>query len=414
MTDERRDLILVVEDSRPMRELVEEYLVQEGYTVDTAETGEIGIQLIAERDYSLVLTDLRLPGADGFAIIEAANERLPMTPKILMTAYSDMNDALRALRLGAYDFLQKPIRNMWELGLLVGRALEHYHLLVEGKNQSAEIARMNGDLRRLNDNLEDEVRARTEELSRANRELRTLDEMKNNLLANVSHELRTPLVSVRGYTELFLTGRLCPIPDQYMEFLETSLRNIDKLLTLIDSLVNYAELARDGVDLELEELDLCALVRETLAERQGDIAAAGLIVEDRISDSAIEINVDRQRIAQALWHVLDNAIKFTESGGVITVIVDHVSRRLAKVTIKDTGLGIDHDHQMRIFERFYQVDSSSTRHHGGTGIGLAIARDNLRLLGCELRVSSEPGEGSTFYFTIPTNAEASDGKGARI
>ena len=380
--------ILIVEDSKPVQEVVCEFLSEEGYVCDAMDTGSDAIRQLQQETYDLVITDLRLPGADGFDVVEVANKVHPLTPKIIMTARSDLEDALRALRLGAYDFVRKPIRNMWELGVIVSRALEHRRLLLERKNRERE--------------LEEEVRRRTEELSRANLELKTLDEMKNNLLANVSHELRTPLVSVRGYTELFHTGRLCPIPEDCQKYLTTSLRNIDKLLALIESLVSYAELARTGVSLALETVDLGEVAERLAADIAVPAKEAGLSVNLSTPEEPIPVKVDRSRLVEAVQQIANNAVKFNSSAGEIHINVVLVGQRLAKFILRDTGMGIAPEHQARIFDQFYQVDGSPTRHHGGTGIGLAIARDNLRLIGCELRVSSNLEEGSTFYFTIPT------------
>ncbi|MBN2714194.1 MAG: response regulator [Planctomycetes bacterium] len=393
--------ILIVEDSRPIREVTTEFLRDEGYEVDAAATGTEGIELLEKNEYDLILTDLRLPGADGFAIVEAGNASQPLTPKIIMTAYSEVEDALRALRLGAYDFLQKPIRNMWELTALAERAITHKRLLLERDNHQKEIEKLNASL-------EEEVKRRTEELVRANRELRTLDEMKNNLLANVSHELRTPLVSVRGYTELFFSGRLCPIPDDCLKYLETSLRNVDKLLSLIDSLVGYAELAREGVALSLEVVDLCDSMGRIADsfKRVAQEAKVELILN--LPEDRVLVNADRSRLEEAVKCIVDNAIKFTPENGEASINVDMVGKKLAKINIRDTGDGIPGEEQARIFERFYQIDGSPTRAHGGTGMGLAIARDNLRLIGCELRVSSEPSKGSNFYFTIPSIQNGSE------
>ena len=141
-----------------------------------------------------------MPGKDGFAVIEKANELLPDVPKIIMTGYSDLDDAIRAVKLGAYDFLRKPLPKFNEFGLVIQRALQHGKLLRERDEHLQQIEQMNFQLSQVNESLEEEVERRTTDLRDANQKLRTLDEMKNNLLANISHELRTPLVSVRGYT----------------------------------------------------------------------------------------------------------------------------------------------------------------------------------------------------------------------
>lgn len=394
--------ILVVEDTASMREVLCDYLALHGYDCTSASDGNEGLELLEENKYDLVLTDLRLPGADGFAIIEKANQRLPLAPKIIMTGYSEMADAIRAVKLGAYDFLRKPIPKLDELALVIARALEHGRLLRERETHLAQIEEMNSRLSEMNTNLEEEVARRTEELRNANQQLRTLDEMKNNLLANISHELRTPLVSVRGYTELFYHGHMGEMPEGSQRYLSTCLRNIDKLLTLIDSLVRYAELVRNKNPLQLSEVCLNHLLREVAGRMQSRIDESGVkLVFDIMEEEAV-VHADQLMLEQVVENLLDNAIKFNPTGTEITILLERSGKRLVKVAVGDKGIGIDEKEQAKIFDRFYQIDASPTRRFGGTGIGLAIVRDNMRLMGCEVRLTSMPGKGSAFYWTMPT------------
>ena len=393
--------ILIVEDTASMREVLSDFLGLQGYECDTAADGLQGLALLDDNHYDLILTDLRLPEADGFAIIERANQKLPNSPKIIMTGYSDLSDAIRAVKLGAYDFLRKPLSKLDELGLVISRALQHGRLLSEREKHLAQIEEMNARLSQINETLEDEVGKRTEELRSANLQLRTLDEMKNNLLANISHELRTPLVSVRGYTELFFHGHLGVMPEGSQRYLQTCLNNIDKLLTLIDSLVRYAELVRNTEPLRLSEVCLNDLLEEECAKVETRAREAGCNLVCRILPEMAFVNADRDMLAQVVDNLLDNALKFNPAGTTVTVRLERAGRRLVKISIDDDGTGIEEKEQAKVFERFYQCDAGPTRKHGGTGIGLAIVRDNMRLMGSEVRLSSVPGKGSSFYWTMP-------------
>lgn len=404
--------ILIVEDSRPMREVIREYLTEMGYVCILAEDGHQAYERLANESFDIILTDLRLPGPDGFSIVERANELHPDTPKVIMTAFSDFDDALRALRLGAYDFIRKPIPELEELGLILQRALDHSRLIREREEQRVEIQRMNEELDKLNQHLEEEVQRRTAELSRANQELRTLDEMKNNLLANISHELRTPLVSVRGYTELFAQGHLGEVPEGAQRYLEISLRNIDKLLALIESLVRYADLARDHTPTNLRVVLLGAMIDQACEKVAADAEEAGVAFNREGVKDDLRVHADEEMLATVFTELLRNATKFSEQGREVRIHTDRVGKRLVKISISDQGPGIAPDEQTRVFERFYQIDAGPTRQHGGTGIGLAIVRDNLRLMGCEIRLLSEPGKGANFYWTMPlaeTPDEAAEG-----
>lgn len=393
--------ILVVEDTAAMREVLCDYLGLQGYECSSASDGLQGLELLEQESFDLILTDLRLPGADGFAIIEKANEKLPLVPKIIMTGYSEMTDAIRAVKLGAYDFLRKPIAKLDELALTISRALEHGRLVKERATHLAQIEEMNTKLTSMNATLEEEVARRTEELRSANQQLRTLDEMKNNLLANISHELRTPLVSVRGYTELFYHGHMGPMPEGSQRYLSTCLNNIDKLLTLIDSLVRYAELVRNKNPIQLSEICLNSLLREVAARYADRAKDGGIELKFAIMEEEVLVNADQLMLEQVIESLLDNAVKFNASGTAVTLQLERAGRRLVKVSVEDNGVGIEEKEQPKVFDRFYQVDSGPTRKFGGTGIGLAIVRDNMRLMGCEVRLSSVPGKGSSFYWTMP-------------
>jgi len=394
--------ILLVEDEASVRDSTHTFLVDEGYACEAVASGTDALARLEQQAFAVVLTDIRLPGIDGLALVERANALQPDTPKIIMSAHSDFELTLQAIRLGAYDFIPKPFRSLEHLAVAIRRAVQHHQMILQRRDYERRIEEMNQKLAQLNAELEEEVHRRTEELIHANRQLRTLDEMKNNLLANVSHELRTPLVSVRGYVELFADGHLCEIPSHCVKYLHTCMRNVDKLLALIEGLVNYADMARDGVELELTDIDLRALLEEVTDAARSQATARQVGLALTVPKTPIPAHIDRRRMGEALRHLLDNAIKFNQAGGTVQVAVDNVGTRLAKVWIHDTGIGIAESEQGHIFDRFYQVDAKPTRRHGGTGMGLTIARDNLRLMGCELRVSSQLGKGSTFHFTVPT------------
>ncbi len=399
--------ILIVEDSAPLQTVIIEFLQSKGHVCQCVPDARAAMKLMGQDVYDLILTDVRLPGeADGFAVVEFANQHQPEAIKVVMSGYGRLDDIVRAIRLGAYDFVRKPLPSLAELGVIVERALEHKNLLRERKRAQEEIERMNVELSRANDRLAEEVERRTADLAKANRELRTLDEMKNNLLASVSHELRTPLVSVRGYTELFYSGRLCPIPEKYQKYLETCLRNIDRLLSLIDSLMQYAQTFNQRPPLRLELIDLRQIFAALIQKLSEAARSAEVSLELLEKGHPVLVHGDARLIEQSFQHILDNAIKFNRPGGRVWVEFEPVGRKLVKISVGDNGIGIPLEEQGRIFERFYQVDRGPTRQYGGTGIGLAIARDNLRLLGSELRVTSELGKGSVFYLTMPLAEDA--------
>lgn len=272
------------------------------------------------------------------------------------------------------------------------------------RDRSEELASSRGELERAYRELElinQDLERRTQELTRLNRELRSLDEMKSTLLANVSHELQTPLVSVKGYTEMVLKEKLGPLTEQQRRGLEVSLKNVNRLIGLIDNLLSFSRMEGETTELRPETFPLRPLVeeavetlRERARERQVEISISG-----RLDDVAVR--ADRDKISQVFVNLLANAVKFNKPGGKVWVEGEAGRRGFVKIEVRDTGIGIPREALDKIFERFYQVDPSASRRQEGTGIGLSIVRNILRMHGCMIRADSVPGEGSVFSFTLP-------------
>gem|GEM_PF-309049 len=275
---------------------------------------------------------------------------------------------------------------------------------------------------RLLENLQqslEEVTLAREKLHEANEELKTLDEMKTNLLSNVSHELRTPLVSVMGYTDMLLHGKVGPVNEMQLEYLQISMRNVEKLVTLIENLLDFSRLHRGAEEMVFDTFDLaeCArgsiqIIRPVADSRNIEVT---LETVSRVSpgeeEAALEepspvlVEGDKSKLGQVFNNLLSNAVKFNQNGGRIEARIA-VGEDMAEVSVSDTGIGIPDDAQDKIFTRFYQCDSSSTRKYGGTGIGLAIAQDIARLHGSRITVNSKLDEGSTFRFSLPLKKDA--------
>jgi signal transduction histidine kinase len=277
------------------------------------------------------------------------------------------------------------------------------------RDRSEELASSQGELERAYRELEvinHDLERRTQELTRLNRELRSLDEMKSSLLANVSHELQTPLVSIKGYTEMILKEKLGPLNDQQRRGMEVSLKNINRLIGLIDNLLSFSRLEGEVAELRLEVFPLRGLleeVGETLRARALERQVE--IVLPPPGDDFL-VKADRDKISQVVMNLLSNAIKFNRPRGKVWVEVGSGRRGYLKVEVRDTGVGIPAEALDKIFDRFYQVDASASRRQDGTGIGLSIVKNILRMHGCMVRADSVPGEGSVFSFTLPAARRA--------
>ena len=256
--------------------------------------------------------------------------------------------------------------------------------------------------------LHEELSARRQEAERLNTELRTLDGMKSDLLANVSHELQTPLVSVRGYTEMMLKERLGPINDEQKKGLTLSLKNIDRLIAMIDNLLAFARVDREGGELKLTSFPVAGVLDEALAVLREKIEAKTLRVTRRIDDPALTVRADRDKILQVFLNLIGNAVKFSRERGSLEVVAVRGKPGFVLVQVCDTGVGIAKEDLDRVFDRFYQAGDDAAQRKEGTGIGLAIVRNILQLHGCVVHATSELGEGTVVAFTLPLAEEPAE------
>ncbi|MCX6943839.1 MAG: ATP-binding protein, partial [Opitutales bacterium] len=232
--------------------------------------------------------------------------------------------------------------------------------------------------------------------------LRELEGARQEFVANVSHELRTPLSLIKGAAETLLDGAKTD-PTALDRLLQIIDRHADRLTLLIDDLLLLAKLDSGRMELHPEP----AALRPAAQEVFGDLTARALARDVRLENAipaGLVARADPDRLRQILSNLVDNGIKYGRKGGVLTVSARALAGGLVEVGVKDDGPGIPRDALERVFERFYRVDKARSREQGGTGLGLAIVKHAVQAHGGEVRVESEPGQGTVFYFTLPAAA----------
>jgi signal transduction histidine kinase len=239
--------------------------------------------------------------------------------------------------------------------------------------------------------------------SRARRSAEQASRAKSSFLATMSHELRTPLNAIGGYVDLLQLGIAGPVTEQQQRFLERVNRAQLHLLALINDVLDFARIDAGRIDYRLASLRVRAAVADAVALVQLQADDKGVILSTRPGPDHAVL-ADPERLRQILLNLLSNAIKFTERGGRIEIGWREQNGRV-EVSVTDTGIGIPADRLGIIFEPFLQVDGDLTRVRQGAGLGLAISRDLARGMGGEIRVASEPGEGSTFVLSLPGAAQ---------
>lgn len=251
--------------------------------------------------------------------------------------------------------------------------------------------------------MELQLRERAQELEQANEELRLHDRAKDSFLSNVSHELRTPLSTVNGYVEMLAAGTLGELRPEQDRVMAVMKRNLDRLAGLINEIIEFSRMEIRGFELAISLFDVEDLVNEAAASAHPGAAEKDVQLNIRISTPPGFAWGDRRRLQQVLAILLNNAVKFSRQGGSISI---EASRHGGDVqlSVTDDGIGIDPAFHEKVFEKFFQVDSSKTRRYEGAGIGLSIAKSIAESHGGTISLASELGKGSTFTVSLPAAA----------
>lgn len=348
------------------------------------------VALLAERAY--------LEGLPDTAPLTATPEAL--VPKI--------GEYLIDQGLLTPDQLDRALRRQRELSdqgkhRLLGQTLLEMELVDRETLDRAitrQIIELHAALQDANRGLERRVAERTAELRRALDRLTELNQLKANLISNISHELRTPLAHIKGYTELLLEEQLGALPKEQKDALVVVQRAAERLERLIEDLIEYSTASREGITIKPQPLELSLLSASAVERSKVKANKAGVQIDLDIEVGLPHLVADPDRLQWVIYQLIDNAVKFTPSGGRVQV---HAETDDGHVVIRviDTGIGIPSDRLLEIFEPFHQLDGSPTRRFGGTGLGLSLVKLILDAHGSELKVESQEGKGSTFWFELP-------------
>jgi len=230
-------------------------------------------------------------------------------------------------------------------------------------------------------------------------ELKRLEDIRKDFVANVSHELRTPISSIKGYAETLLDGK-ADSEDNVKEFLGIIYQDSNRLANLIDDLLDLSKIESGKMNMEFEPLEVLPLLKRCVNVLEKTAKDKKLSIKLEIPDNIAKASGDHKRLSQVFLNLLDNAIKYTPEGGSIRVGAAS-KEKFIQVDISDTGVGIPDKDLPRIFERFYRVDKARSRELGGTGLGLSIVKHIVQAHNGQIWVQSTLGQGSTFSFTIP-------------
>jgi PAS domain S-box-containing protein len=227
-----------------------------------------------------------------------------------------------------------------------------------------------------------------------------IEEMKTEFISVVSHELRTPLTPIKGYIDLILEGDAGKITEEQATYLNIVQANTDRLVALVNDLLDISRIEAGRIDLEIKPVDIEAVIREVVSFHHKQIENQGLKVTVNLPAKLPWVKADCGRITQVLNNLITNAYKYTPAGGTISISA-FPEVEFLEVVVSDTGVGISREDQKKLFTRFFRVDNPATREASGTGLGLAIVKSIIEKLGGEIWTESQLGRGSAFHFTLP-------------
>lgn len=262
-----------------------------------------------------------------------------------------------------------------------------------------QVRQLQAALQESNRELENRVARRTQELERALNYLNELNRLKSNFIANVSHELRTPLAHIQGYSQM-LQETLGPLNPDQLEAVEVIGQASGRLSTLIENLLTYATTAQGKMVINPSAFSLVDLAEDVLEKPALNMARLRLHLQARIPVELPLTLADKDKIGWVIEELLDNAIKFTPDKGEVTLTVEQRASWL-RVSVRDSGVGIAPERVDELFAPFHQLDGSTTRRQGGTGLGLALVKGIVAAHGSQIMVDSSLGVGSTFTFEVP-------------
>jgi signal transduction histidine kinase len=380
-----RSHILLVDDDLALLQALPQalFLRMDTVQVDTCDSALEALEQIQKYDYDAIVSDIKMPGMDGLALLEKIHELRPETPTLLITGHGEHELAVQALRGGAYDFIQKPIDRDYVVAAL-HRAIQTHQLRSQVREHQRALELHAQSLERV-------VQNRTQELIQANA-------AKDKFLSMVSHELKTPLTSLKMRTQLLRrTRESTGSADVVSLGLEDLERSINRLEVLITDLLDASLIETNKFVLNRKRCDLVELCRDVIEQYT---AGKGSSLRFEAPGEPIEAEVDPDRISQVLLNLLTNAHKQSPEGYPITVTLRQADFE-AIISVRDMGEGIPADALPHIFEQYYHAPNVEETNDPRNGLGLYIARKLVERHVGYIDVQSVPGEGSVFSVVLP-------------
>ncbi len=383
MALQQPERILIVDDEPDIATILKLHLEDSGYVTAWAGNGEAALKMLKEAEYSLVLTDIRMPGMSGIEVLEKVQASDTSTAVIMMTAHGSEDLAVECLISGAVDYFCKPF-SLDDVLTRVERALAHRRALLDNKR---------------------------------------LEQEKEDFFFMLSHDLKNPITAVIGSIDIMREGRLGPVNEEQIEYLQSAIDSCNDVVAMIDNLLDVQRFEAGRMPVVIRPLNPAQLATAVVSRFRKAAESEGISLSEDLGEVVPQVAVDSNLLTRVFANLLVNAIKFTPEGGSIHMacrcIGDDEIRSLrlpvyvspppgfnqrscyVRISIRDTGTGIPHEDLGRIFERYTQSQNSSGRKKGGAGLGLAFCKMAVESFNGVIWAESEAGDGSEFIMLLP-------------
>lgn len=384
MADNLSARVLLIEDEPEVRESYIDMLSLLGYDVEPAENGMDGLNKLEKGSYDIVITDLNMPVMNGLETLRRIKKKEMDTEVIVVTGFATIENAIGAMKQGAFDYITKPV------------SIEHVKIVLNKCMQKINARRENATLRTMNTKLHE------------------LNELKDKFITITNHELRTPLAVLKGYLDLLnleIEGNLNGEAKEYVDIISETVEEMVEMVDSMHDLSNYTKITNNS---NISAIELNELLDSIYKETRVLFAERNIQYHYHSSKIPVKVLADIKQLKKAVRELVQNALKFTKADGKVTLSLKNVGmNKQVFISVEDTGIGIPNDKLDLIFEPFYEVQD--VMHHstsktefmgGGIGVGLSLAKEIIESFGGEIAVESKKEQGSCFTIILPQATEA--------
>ncbi len=374
-------LILVIEDEELVRQSYEDMLSFFGYKVESVPNGREGMSRITKKDYDIVVTDLNMPEMNGIDVLKYIKKKKPYIEVIVITGYATLENAIEAMKVGAYDYFAKPID------------IEHVRIVLSKCVQQIQSRKENEELRSLTESLKE------------------LNELKDKFITITNHELRTPVTVLKGYVELIDYFLKDSRNKDINDAIEIVTETMKELVGIVEQMHDISSFDYGKKKLVETDIDIRRILQLIFKEMKILFDKRKISLELILDGPEIIIRGDDGQVKRSLRELLQNALKFTAEGGQVSMHYSlNEENKKIYIKVKDNGIGIPADKLNLVFEPFYEAQnainhmtSKTEFMGGGIGLGLTLAKEVFESHNGELLLESEEKKGSTFTVVLPTN-----------